>query len=219
MAFGLHWEWRGFGGIDSKFAERYSKLNKVISEYSVVDCYLYAPGLETNIKIRKGAENGLKFKRPGKVMGNYEQWLEDENEIFDFPLSKKAQKLLMESFKSTELNYKGSFPRRISNEEHTISWLKDIGCRVIEVQKKREIRKWISPEGSVLIEWTCLFKPQPIISVSLESGSFDNPESQIALEYLDILKSAYQDFGLNEKPLCTMNYLEAVAIWAKSNKI
>ncbi|MGK7369222.1 MAG: hypothetical protein ACNS64_03315 [Candidatus Halalkalibacterium sp. M3_1C_030] len=219
MAFGLHWEWRGFGGVNSSFADRFSKLDTLVSEYAVEDYYIYVPGLETNLKIRKGDKNNLKFKRPGKFKNNFEQWKELENEFFEFPIPLRAQNLLVEFLKSTAIDRTCSIPPAIETTDDYLRWLKEIGCQIIEVRKAREIKEWSNAEGSVMIEWTGIYNPQSIISISLESEPFEPSESQKEAKTLDLLKSVHNELELNEMPLRPKNYLEAVTIWANSNKI
>lgn len=94
MAYGAHWEWRGFGGVNGTFADRFSNLEKIIDEHRQSDFYVYVQRLNTNLKVRQGEENELKFKRPDIFAGNFEMWSEQEDELFDFPLSKEGRSML-----------------------------------------------------------------------------------------------------------------------------
>lgn len=219
MAYGSHWEWRGFGGVDARFTKRFRSLSKLIDQHSQSDYYIYAPGLTTNLKIRQGKESGLKFKHPGKTDGDFEIWSEYEDELFEFPLPSKGLDLLEDTLNSTDLGPINSIPSGINNPGDTLPWLKEIGCRVIEVEKAREIRELHLSTDTILVEWTCIYKPQALISISVESEHFEKSDKQQSSKNLKLIKSAYRKLELHRLPLLPRNYSDAVAIWAKSNKI
>ena len=88
MAFGLHWEWRGFGNLSRELIERIERLpRKFPSDQEVVDEYLWFPGSSLNLKLREGS---LKLKRLLETSGEFERWLEDEDENYRFPLVPEA---------------------------------------------------------------------------------------------------------------------------------
>ena len=92
MALGTHWEWRGFGVLSDAFRRRFERLENLFPSQSIVDEYIWVPDLPINLKLRRGTEDqdGLKFKRPGRTRGDLEEWHENPNEIYDFPLSTEA---------------------------------------------------------------------------------------------------------------------------------
>lgn len=219
MAFGSHWEWRGFGGVDGVFVDCYSALPIVSEVHRQVDQYIYVPGLKTNLKIRNGEESGLKFKQFNKNEGEFELWSEYEDELFDFPISTSARDLLQKTLNESELGPIKSIPSKVHSSKDTLAWLREIGCRIIKVEKKREIRKLNSNNDSTLVEWTCIYEPQALNSISLESMSFEETDQQSSLHSLENVRAAYRDLELHRLPLIVNSYLDAVAIWSKSNKI
>jgi hypothetical protein len=64
MAFGVHWEWRGFGSVSDAFFGRYGNLAYEFGPQKIEDIYIWVPGLEVNLKIREGEEGGLKSSAP-----------------------------------------------------------------------------------------------------------------------------------------------------------
>jgi len=85
MAFGKHWEWRGFGSPPPATLRTVESLPlKFPDLQAVTDLYLWVPGSPINVKLRM---RDLKFKRLLEVSGEFERWLEDEAENYPFPLS------------------------------------------------------------------------------------------------------------------------------------
>ena len=95
MAFGAHWEWRGFGALDPALRRRLESLpRKFATRQRLADEYLFVPGCPLNVKLREG---DLKFKRMLEVSQGLEQWLEDESENYPFPVAPElAEKLARE---------------------------------------------------------------------------------------------------------------------------
>ena len=219
MAFGTHWEWRGFGAVNSKLAEQFSALKASVSSNQVVDTYIYAPGLKTNIKIRTGHQSGIKFKRPVKFADNFELWTEREDELFDFPLTKADRDRVRNILDGTELNRIGSLPTDVKTADDALSWLSEAGYELIKVKKDRETRVWHHADRSVMVEWACLSLPQFITSISLESEPVKYSDKQSETSALSLLKSAFSQMNLDKMPLRPMNYLEALNKWSNGNKI
>ena len=218
MAYGSHWEWRGFGSVSSRFAEYYYQLEVVYDRHKMEDCYLYVPGLEANIKLRSGAENGLKFKWLNKTENNFEVWTENEDELFNFPLNNAGRDTLLNILERTALDIP-KFPNNQLNREAILHWLRKAGITFVEVSKERESRKWVSDGGIVLVEWTKISKPQNIISIGLENYSSAENELMTKKKHKELLKNAIGELELTKEAMQPMNYMEAVKIWAHGNKI
>ena len=86
MAFGKHWEWRGFGDLSPQRLARVRQLPLLFERsQEVVDRYLWAPGCELNVKLRFG---DFKIKRLISRAGRgVEEWLEDPAENHSFPIA------------------------------------------------------------------------------------------------------------------------------------
>lgn len=219
MPYGSHWEWRGFGGVSARFVEIYTELEPAIALHSVQDRYIWIPGLEVNAKFREGVESGLKFKRIQKNEGDFEVWLEDEDEMFEFPLSDNAWNTLKTILLNTKLDLPGTPPPSFTQEE-TEQWLVRAGCKIIGVHKERESKLWKGENGLALVEWASITKPQSIISIGLENYSEEGAEDLTTDEDKQTLEMAVHELGLSgDEPLRPMNYMNAVKEWAQGNKI
>ena len=86
MAFGVHWEWRGFGELSSSLEERIRALRPLFPDSQVVtDRYLWSPGCSINFKLRFG---DFKIKRCLDLAeGGIARWQEDPGENYSFPLA------------------------------------------------------------------------------------------------------------------------------------
>lgn len=214
MAAGTHWEWRGFGVVSSSFADRYAKLESPFSPQDVEDLYLWIPRLEVNAKFRKGAEGGLKFKRLKSRDGGLEQWHENPEELFDFPLEKAGWDTLATMLAGVNVTL-APYPSEPPSRMVTLASLEESGCRSVLVRKRREGRLWRGPNGKVKVEWACISQPQTTISIGLETWDEDsNGEGFSDDQAREDILSAIEELCLDEEPLKVMNYMDAVAAWA-----
>jgi hypothetical protein len=210
MAFGTHWEWRGFGEISAGFMDRFGRLVHEFGPQGVDDLYIWAPGLVTNLKIRTGEMGGLKFKRFVARDGRLECWSEDPDELFDFPLTEDAWQMLAAELAGAGFD-PGSYPAHAPDRDETVSLLKKAGCRLVHVSKEREGRWWPGPNGRVLVERTAVHKPQPILSISLESE--DTRDGLTDDQAKEDLRAALAALGLENESLSVMSYMDALARW------
>lgn len=216
MSDELHWEWRGFGGLTSVFAYHFCNLPVMKSSEKVTDLYLWKEKLNTNIKLRSGAEDRLKFKRFKTINGSFEQWLEDPAEVFHFPLNDTAWHTLREELQNDSDRLPSALPEPLMPAK-TLQYLQNKGYEVCEVSKIRESRILNVSNGEVKVEWCCIAKPQSIISVGLENHAVDNisnDEKKIAN-----LKEAIEILRLHKQPLNVMNYLNALEYWTNDQNI
>lgn len=219
MAYGKHWEWRGFGVVSADFVHHYSRMIPHYRIQDVEDLYLWIPGLEVNAKFRVGAEGGLKFKRLLDKDGSLELWLESPEDVFDFPLTHPAWKTLSDSLVSVGVQL-ASFPVDPPDREATLKHLEEAGCQSQAVHKRRESRLWQAPNGEVIVEWTRISRPQPLLSIGLETWNA-NPDAEGLPGHLakEDLLFAVEELGLNDETLSVMNYMEAVNVWAQGGLI
>lgn len=213
MAEGLHWEWRGFGGVSAHFVKQYCGLSHLFDSQTVEDLYLWIPGLEVNAKFRTGAEGGLKFKRIRKKEGEFEKWFENPEELFDFPLDKRAWKTLSDMLLTVNLHLPENPDGEISRQRAE-KLLTDAGCKTVLVKKSREARSWGAPNGLIKTEWACISAPQPLISIGLENFTDESSEELSDESAREDLTAAIEFFDLKCEPLQAMNYIEAVEKWA-----
>jgi hypothetical protein len=214
----LHWEWRGFGGVSGRFIEQYCDLPLITDSEIIKDLYLVIPELYVNTKFRTGAEGGLKFKRLKKREGDFEKWLEDTDELFDFPLDSSAWETFRDTLQQVGRDLP-EYPQKNPDRETTLKYLVNAGCKPLEVEKNRESRLLEVSEGQVKVEWACLSKPQSLISIGIENWSDSGRNSKNDAAQKNELTEAIKKLNLDKEPLKAMNYLDAVKIWAEGDKI
>jgi hypothetical protein len=219
MALGTHWEWRGFGAVSGEFARRYSALEPQYPPQSVTDDYLWVSGLEVNVKVRNIPTEPFKFKRLQAKDGELEQWAENPEDIFRFPLDRSGWDALAGMLATVNVML-GPYPSEKADVETTLTRLKEAGARIVTVTKRRESRLCQGPHGKVLVEWTCISSPQAIISIGLETWD-EGPGGQGLSDQQakeDIL-AAIRELGLRNEPLRVLNYVGAVTVWASGGKV
>src|SRR5262249_1458739 len=136
----------------------------------VEDEYLWVPECRINIKLRKGIENGLKFKRLEKVEGDFELWLEDPAELY--PYTKLTPSLLRKV--AVVLNIKlPQIPDGPYDREKTLVLLQAAEPRpsVITVNKRRQTRVFDDDTSRVKVEIAEVLFPQTVWSIALENDS------------------------------------------------
>jgi|GEM_PF-1779345 len=218
MTTELHWEWRGFGGVSSRFIQQFCDLPLVAEAEVVEDLYLLIPDLYINTKFRTGAEGGLKFKRLKKKDSDFEKWLEDTDELFDFPLSYSAWKTFRNTLKKVDLDLP-EYPAEPLDRDTTLDYLTSTGCKPVQVKKNRESRLLKVSGGKVKIEWVCVAKPQSLISIGIENWTdFDAKPKNDVSKKNDLIE-AIETLMLEREPLKIVNYLDAVKMWAAGKKI
>jgi hypothetical protein len=223
MAFGIHWEWRGFGAVSAAFAARYARLEPVFPAQRVDDTYLWIPDLLVNAKLRLGGEEGLKIKRLRRSEPPFEIWDEREDDLYTFPLSDRALSALagMLSKAGLELGRISSIP---ANRDSVLKHLERSGCKLVTVSKIRESRLCEGSTGDVLVEWAVILEPQPVVSIGLENrqGEAEEPvdaSDEDMRKSLREVAAAVDVLGLGGEPLTVMSYLDAVSVWARNEWI
>jgi hypothetical protein len=223
MATGIHWEWRGFGTVSYDFAQRFCyNLTDLLPKSELIDdTYIWIPNLEVNTKYRESElEKGLKFKRCINKFEDLEQWSENENEIFNFPLDKPGWNTLAKVLADVNLELE-SYPYPKPNRAETITYLKKAGCKTVSVPKMRASKLWKRSDNHIVkVEWASISTPQIITSIGLETWD-ENPEDEALPDEqaIDDILTAVKDLGLDKEPLKIMNYLDAVTIWASGKQI
>jgi hypothetical protein len=214
MAFGKHWEWRGFGEVSEAFRERFGRLHHAYGPDIVRDWYIWTPGLRTNLKIREGEMGGLKFKRFVAGDGRFSCWQEDPAELFALPLSREGWQAL-----AVELGELGltlpAYPGRRPNSERLLSFLAEMGIAPILVEKERLGREWPGPNGRVLIDFARIRTPQCLATVGLESENLAAEGNGLTgAQAKEDLRAAVEAFGLASESLAEMGYMKALALWS-----
>lgn len=218
MTQGLHWEWRGFGGVSGSFVKQYCDLPLILEPQKVEDLYIWIPGLEVNAKLRTGAEGGLKLKRIRDKDGSFEKWYENPEELFDFPLTSRAWASLSDVLKPVNIHLTENPDSELTREK-TINLLTEAGCKTVLVKKNRENKKWEASNGDVKIEWASISAPQPLISIGVENWAGEEAEELNDELAKQDLSAAIEFFELKSEPLQIMNYMEAIELWSGGSAI
>lgn len=219
MAAGTHWEWRGFGAVSDAFLDRYTGLKVQFGPQEVEDLYIWSPNLQINIKLRKGAEEGLKIKRFVSRDGRLQRWTEDPDDLFAFPLAEPAWHALARELATVNLAL-SAYPETPIGRGRLLEILAEAGCKTVLVSKHRDGRCWQGPDGTLLVEWATIHKPQPILSIGLESLDTELKTAGPADEQAKAaILAAITALGLEKEPLKEMNYMDAVSLWARGAMI
>jgi hypothetical protein len=219
MALGLHWEWRGFGSVSGAFAQCYANLDPFLELQSIEDTYLWIPGISVNAKFRKGVAGGLKLKRLKSKEHSLEQWFENPAELFDFPLNTKSWSALQTVLAEADLELPDD-PLPAANRSSVLRCLQKIGCRTVNVSKRRESKIWQGSSGKIKVEWVCITTPQICNSIGLETVPSNSAGGSICDDsQKELLSRAIRELGLEKEPLKVMNYMDVVQIWAKGKFI
>ena len=203
MAFGRHWEWRGFGELDGTLRQRLDRLPLVFdTPQEITDRYLWVPRCELNVKLREGA---LKLKRLlERAPGGIEEWLEDERENYEFPVPREALSEL-ETALGVVPGDLGAAPAATEEEllERLERTLPEI--RVVAVGKSRWLRS--DPEaGGAFVEVAQILQPERVFSVAVEAPGGE------------AVREVVTRFGLREA-LREASYLDALAVWARGGTV
>lgn len=224
MALGRHWEWRGFGTISDALRERWSTFDYAMADrqwYDVVDRYLWVPGYGMNAKMRSGPPIGecLKFKRLRARWQQFQLWHEDPDDVHQFPLSRSALQWLA---KELHVELPPAEDGEVGFDEALeIFQRAQPPVQVIEVRKHRQPRVWKGRAGDVLVEVAEITQPEVISSVSLEStielNEWSGPDQMSAAR--DSVREAVADLGIDHEALRPMNYVDALTIWSRGERL
>lgn len=198
MAFGTHWEWRGFGSLSPAAREALERLPlKFPDAQRVVDEYLWAPGAHVNIKLRLG---DLKFKRRLESGGGLERWVEDLAENHPFPLGEATLEKLARDL-SVRLP-PGASGAATREELQALLRVAEPPVVLVSVSKRRWQREWGAGllAVPVTVEVAELLSPEPVLSVGLEH--VDREALRIALCALPLER------------LRPRSYLDLLPLWA-----
>ncbi len=204
MAFGKHWEWRSFGEIDGSLKAFIQSLDLVYrSERPLIDTYLLTPGCSTNIKLRRDT---LKLKRFIEARSPFECWLEDEADVYRFPLGLDTL-VAIESALGIKLKNR---PQVSTQRALLMASLQNATLPVCEitVEKKRTLYHWhLGATSPVIVELTAIHTPERISTVALE-----HPQLTVLQAAFDI--SPFKANPLKAHSLRPQNYLQALSRWA-----
>jgi hypothetical protein len=204
MAFGQHWEWRGFGRIRADLRARIEAFDPLFaSDRSLIDAYLWSPNCAVNVKLRLG---DLKFKRLLEMDGDLECWLEDEREIHPFPLAADVVEKLGRALAVT-LPEKQKTPVE-RNELAALLQNAQPPAQIFLVEKQRRLFS-LPLEGAdpAIVELTEIVRPERITTVAVE-----HVENAVVRRALAVL-------GLPDRGLRPQNYLQTLSVWATGERI
>lgn len=208
MAFGTHWEWRGFGELPVDVRAAIEALpEKFPDAQELTDEYLWTPDCSVNVKLRLG---DLKLKRlvdsrdAGGDLPALERWLEDRNENWAFPLSGSRLRAVEEAVRIDA----GSLGAGPCDREELLALLGD-RARVVAVGKSR--RQFSLPlagasQDAATVELAEILSPERLTSVGLEHSDAAGVDR------------AYTELGLHGR-LLSLSYLDALGRWARGERL
>ena len=209
MAFGQHWEWRGFGPIDEDLLRVLEALPMKFPDAQVItDEYLWSPRCRTNVKLRLG---DLKLKRLVRVERDLELWLEDPDENYAFPVEQVPLLALFEALGVES----APVPGHPLEREELLALLERHATevRVVSVDKSRRQHEFAASEAGaaesgsgVTVELAEIYAPERILSIGLEH------------ERLEAVAHVRDVLDL-ESQMRRLNYFEALTIWAEGGTV
>jgi hypothetical protein len=219
MAYGFHWEWRGFGVLPAGIRERIERLPAKYPEPATVrDEYLWIPGCGFNLKLRSKPRS-LKFKRLLKSdpLTGMELWEERADEDHPFAVAPSVAVRV-----ASALGIRLDEPPGPLDREPLIRTLQgaDPRLRVIAVDKIRRAREYRVAEGKLVVELAELTSPQTVTSVGIEDElglTRKSDEGTVEAAKL-VVARAVEALGLRDV-LTPHNYVEAVNTWAEGGRL
>jgi hypothetical protein len=196
MAFGVHWEWRGFGELSSSLEERIRALRPLFPDSQVVtDRYLWSPGCSINFKLRFG---DFKIKRCLDLAeGGIARWQEDPGENYSFPLAAGVFGEVVTALGGAA----GAAGEALASEAELLerAGAAIAGLQVVAVAKERwQYDAPVLEDG--IIELAQISSPEEIVSISVEHESEEGVRE--IMEALDL-----------PGELKSFSYLEALETW------
>ena len=221
MAYGVHWEWRGFGAVDGEREARILSLAPAaVPERTVTDTYLWHPRLAGNVKLRAWEGGGsLKVKRrldPGSPRGP-SLWMESPAEEYDLPLDDVALARTLAAL-GVDPSHRG--PSTPTHAAALLVWLVGVveALRLVEVRKLRRTFVWDRGTVPVLVELAEIERPERTRSVGIEDMArlqAEAPSERLMLAQRGVSEAATVFGG----GLRVLSYPEAVAIWARGGSV
>jgi len=214
MAYGLHWEWRGFGTLDDAVLDRLSDLGFPSGVQEIVDRYIWTPHIRVNLKVRSwSGGRSLKLKRPVDLdpESGLELWTEHPDDDHQLPLTPETATSIL-----TELGFPADFSIATVEENNLVESIQRAvpETRVVTVRKQRA--RTVTRVGTTMVqvERAEILEPQLIASIGIEDVSelaHDSPTST-----LDDARHAVRDMRDRLAPQWkTCSYLCAVGTWAR----
>lgn len=203
MAFGRHWEWRGFGDVEPGLRCRVLALPLWFApDQPTDDTYLWTPHCTANVKLRYG---DLKFKRLLESDGDLEHWLEDEAEVYPFPLEPGTMVELSKLLGTRQPPLSQAVGR---NQLADVLAAANPSFQTIRVEKMRRLHLWPQAnQEAAIVELTEILAPEPITTLAVEHGDRASVRA--------LISQLQPEMGTLRK----LNYLQALSCWARSERI
>ena len=236
MASGRHWEWRAFGTLSKGYRDRFStlplKYGPPKPEWADdTDEYLWLPGCRINVKLRKGTQEGLKFKRLEKEEGGLQLWYENPEELYPY---KKLDASVFQKLAVALDIVLPPVPPGPFDRESTLALLDKAKPRpiVVKVNKLRQSRILDVPGSKVIVEIAKISSVEvdhaetpslrDILSTGLENDDKDKVGDASPVQMATdraALVSAMDTLKVRNESLKVMSYLEALKVWAGGGQI
>jgi hypothetical protein len=218
MSYGLHWEWRGFGRLDKPARDRIERLRPVGPASSVVDRYVWCPGLAINVKLRQwpgGQSFKLKRLLRRDEVHDVELWEERPDEDYLLPVSPESLQAIL-----TELHWdhvEVSQPVDRGSLEELLAHAAP-GVQLISVEKRRQAFTTTVGDTPVRVELADISEPEALTSIGIEDQmELDERSATDAFERgRDAVRTVRDDLGMG---LESRSYLDALAFWVRGARL
>ncbi len=215
MAYGLHWEWRGFGWLDDRVRGRIASLPSLTSwGGTICDRYIWKPDCSINVKLRSwGSTAGLKFKRLIERDSELQLqlWLERPEEDYRFPIQPAA---ILELARSLGIELPAD--HAVADSGELIAMLQTVAAsvHVVRVEKSRQAFVWDQGGDAVLVDLTEIVAPVATTSVGLEDTAHleDCSSASVVRAAGRAVSAARAGLGL-PAGLETSSYLDILPSW------
>jgi hypothetical protein len=213
MAYGLHWEWRGFGTPDGLSVQRLSELAFPSRTEAVVDRYLWLPESRINVKLRAwSGGRSLKLKRllDADAQLGVQLWAEYPEDDHSLPMAAEAAARVL-----VELGVPPMRASRPVGDEALIHHITGAlpAARIVTVLKRRASVALDVGDTVVRVERVEISEPELITSIGIEDlAGLDRDSSPPLLERARAAVCNARDRLHLDLP--ARSYVEAVTAWA-----
>ena len=214
----MQWEWRAFGRISDEFEQRFEALPMARSWQQVRDAYFLLPNSDWNLKLRNGAEDGLKLKRRLRIDGDLELWTDSLDDLWLMPM------------RAEELAALGN-DIGLALPLHGHAWLDRIQlldllsqstpkAPIVVVDKMRTTHRMWDGGGAVLVEVVEITRPERLQSIAVQNAiDLDDEDEATVQQARQTVARAIEELGLTSGNWKTCAYVDALTTWQQGREL
>lgn len=214
----MQWEWRVFGSIPAEFGQVFDELPLARTWQQVRDAYFLLPTIDLNLKLRSGAEDGLKLKRCLRRADELELWTDRLDDLWLMPMRREELDALAADIGLELAPRERDWLDRLD----LLDLLSQANPRapVVIVDKYRTTHRLWEDEGAVLVEVVEISRPQRIQSIAIQNAFdlADEPEETIEAAR-ETVQRAIRALGCEHGRWQACSYVEALRAWERGEEI